>query len=290
MKSIFVSIITAAMLSATFICAEPWEFTTDASLSFSQSYYSDNWTGSELGNITWTAGSNSVLERQLSALLHSRTTLELVYGQTHQQRIDDEGNKRWGKPDKSTDKVDLESVMRLTLQVYVDPFISARWESQFLDLRDETETFVFNPHRFTESAGIIRNFITKDNHYLSARLGAAFRQKIDRNVLIEGERETQTTYDGGIEFIGEYMRRFLPRDILYKSKLQVYQALLYSEEDETEDDYWKAVNIYWEHRVTAKIWSVVNAVFFFEMVYDKEEDRSVQYRQTLGLGVFFQLY
>lgn len=296
----FLTIFSAvyALLFISFIYADSWDISAEANLSFNQSFYSDNWAGEELGSISWTATVNNAAEKQLSELFHNRTTLKLAYGQTHQQKYNQEGKKHWGKPEKSTDKIDLESILRFTMQGYVDPFVSARWQSQFLDLRDKDESMVINPNRFTESAGILRNFMKQENHKLSARLGAAFRQTIDRNVLVVEEteemitykRETETTYDGGIEFIAEYMKRFLPQDIRYTSRLQVYQALFNSEEDDLPNDYWKAVDLNWEHTLTTRIWSVINAVLFFEMVYEKEEDRSLQYRQTLGLGVFFQLY
>ncbi|MBW6515046.1 MAG: DUF3078 domain-containing protein [Candidatus Cloacimonetes bacterium] len=288
-KAFYLNLIVIFITSSTLI-AEPWKITSDASISLSQSSYSDNWAGTELGSISWTASSNSAAEKQLSDIMHNRTTLKLSFGQTHQQRITDEGDKDWSKPEKSNDKIDLESLLRFTLQVYVDPFIAARWESQFLDLSDPTKTRIINPSRFTESAGIMRNFIKEDDHSLSARLGAAFRQNVDRDALVNDTRETVTTNDGGIQFIAEYMRRFLPQDILYNSRLEVYQALFNSEEDELPNDNWKAVDVLWQHSLSTKIWSIINAGLFFEMVYDKEQVDELQFRQTLGLGVFFQLY
>ena len=291
MKTLFVLNLSVLLLFSATLLAEPWKVTSDASLSLSQSSYSDNWAGTELGSISWTANSNSAAEKQLTDLIHNRTTLKLSFGQTHQQRITTEGDKDWSKPEKSNDKIDLESLLRFTLQTYVDPFVAARWESQFLDLSDPTKTRIINPSLFTESAGIMRSFIQEDNHTLSARLGVAFRQFVDRDAFVDLDtRETVTTNDGGIQFIAEYMRRFFPQDILYNSRLEVYQALFNSEEDELPNDYWKNVDLKWQHSVSTKVWSIVNAMLFFEMVYDKEQDQDLQYRQTLGLGVFFQLY
>lgn len=291
MKTFSILSLIVMMCVSSILVAEPWKITSDASLSLSQSSYSDNWAGTELGSISWTASSNSAAEKQLTDIMHNRTTLKLSFGQTHQQRINTEGDKDWSKPEKSNDKIDLESLLRFTLQTYVDPFVAARWESQFLDLSDPTKTRIINPSRFTESAGIIRNFIAEENHTLSARLGAAFRQNVDRDAWVdENTRETVTTNDGGIQFIAEYMRRFLPQDILYNSRLEVFQALFNSEEDELPNDDWKAVDVKWQHTLSTKIWSIVNAGLLFELVYDKEQDQDVQFRQTLGLGVFFQLY
>lgn len=287
MRSVFVLSFTVFFIAFSQLMAEPWDVSAEASLTFSQSYYSDNWAGSELGNITWTANIFSTAEKQLSELLHNRTTLTLEYGQSHQEKIREDGTKHWGRPEKSSDKIDLESVLRFTLDVYVDPFIAGRWQSQFLDQRDAEETIIINPNRFTESAGLMRVFVEEENHYLSTRLGAAFRQTLDRNEMV---REAEAIYDGGIEFIAQYMRRFLPQNILYKSRLQVYQALINSEEDELENDHWKRVDVNWENTFTTRIWSIVNAVLMIEMEYEREEHRNPQYRQTLGLGVSITLY
>ena len=291
MKTYSILSLIVMMCVSSILTAESWKITSDASLSLSQSSYSDNWAGTELGSISWTAASNSAAEKQLTDIMHNRTTLKLSFGQTHQQRINTEGEKDWSKPEKSNDKIDLESLLRFTLQSYVDPFVAARWESQFLDLSDPTKTRIINPSRFTESAGIMRSFIAEDNHTLSARLGAAFRQNLDRDAYVdENTRENVTTNDGGIQFIAEYMRRFLPQDILYNSRLEVFQALFNSEEDDLPNDDWKAVDVKWQHTLSTKIWSIVNAGLLFELVYDKEQDQDMQFRQTLGLGVFFQLY
>ena len=290
MRTAFVYSLLTILMFSTALIAEGWKITSDASLSLSQSSYSDNWAGTELGSISWTAASNTVAERQLSRIMHNRTTLKLSFGQTHQQRITDEGEKDWAKPEKSNDRIDLESLLRFTLDTYVDPFVAARWRSQFLDLSDPEKTRILNPNRFTESAGIMRIFIAEENHELSARLGAAFRQTINRDVLVGEERETLTTNDGGIEFVAQYRKRFLPQNILYESRLLAYQALFNSEEDDLEEDHWKRVDVNWENTLSTKIWGIINAVLYYELVYEREEHRNAQHKQTLGLGVFFQLY
>ncbi|MGM0444326.1 MAG: hypothetical protein ACQEQV_09080, partial [Fibrobacterota bacterium] len=44
----------AALLAAQEEKAQhPWELTLNSSLNLSQSYYSDNWDGNELGAISW---------------------------------------------------------------------------------------------------------------------------------------------------------------------------------------------------------------------------------------------
>lgn len=272
--------------------AEPWRYTADASLSMSQNAYSDNWTGSELSSITWVASSNSTAEKQLSPIMNDKTTLKLAFGQTHTQKINSTGDKYWAKPDKSTDKIDLESVLKFTLQTYVDPFVSGRVESQFLDLSDPDKTRTLNPAKLTETAGISRTLIKQDYQNLNTRLGAAFRQNIDREKLdvVSGDRKTFTTNDGGIEFITEYTKVFKPKEISYKSRLQVFQALFNSKEDELPTDDWKTADVTWEHSLSTKLWSIVTLSLDLKFLYDKELDKKTQYKETLALGVTYQLF
>lgn len=267
-----------------------WKLESDIGLSLSQSAYSDSWAGTENSNFNWIATSNSSAEKQLSAGILNRNTLKLSFGQTHQQKVNAANEKYWAKPEKSADKIDLESILRFTKAGYLDPFVAARLETQFLDLSDNTKTRSFNPMLFTESAGVIRNIIEKDNTVLSARFGAALRQKLDRDVLqIDGTRETQSGTDGGLEVVSEFRHSFVSPDLNYRSKLQVYQALFNSKSDELNED-WKSPDLVWENVLTTRLWGIVSASFTFEARYEKETIHELQWKQLLGLGVSYSLF
>jgi hypothetical protein len=81
----------------------------------------------------------------------------------------------------------------------VDPFLSLRAESQFIDQSDPALTRIINPILLTESAGVMKTLWKKERDEFSVRLGAAFREKLDREVLnvVSNEREMVTTVDGG---------------------------------------------------------------------------------------------
>lgn len=269
--------------------ADEWKITTDMSFTLSQNTYSDNWQGEERGNITWVLNSHTRANKKLSELFMWRNNLRLAFGQTHQQDEDDQGRKKWGKPDKSTDRIDLQSVLTVTFNQYVDPFFAVRWQSQFIDIKEDDSDIPVNPMRFTESAGIARNFIEAENHNLSSRLGAAFRQKYDRTDYPDSPEIDALTYDGGIELVTEYNRRLEKHGVNIDSKLLLYQALYNSAADDDEEDYWKALDITWENSLTTKLFSIVNIVFNFDLIYDKEEHRKGQFRQHLGIGVAWQL-
>jgi len=285
-------ILVIVLLLPLALSAENWKLDSDINLSLTQSSYSDSWQGTELSNITWVANSNTSAEKQLKPWLNSKTTLKLAFGQTHLQKENTVGDVYWEHPSKSTDKIDLESILRFTTQGWVDPFIAGRMESQFLDLSDSTLTRIINPMLFTETAGIIRTFVNNDINYLSSRLGAAFREKVDRDVLQQDNitRELETTVDGGLESVTEYKHNFSPLEASFKSRLQLYQALFNSKEDELTSDDWKSPDLVWENVFTTKLWGLLSANLTFEMRYEKEQIHEVQWKEILGLGFSYTLF
>ena len=119
MRVLLVSII-GVLLCVTGVSAEPWKLEADVNLTLTQNNYSDNWVGGEAGSISWAFNSNWLAERQLNAKINSKSTLKLLFGQTHSQDVE---TKNWAKPVKSTDLIDFESVFRFTLETFVDPYI-----------------------------------------------------------------------------------------------------------------------------------------------------------------------
>ncbi|MDD4035217.1 MAG: DUF3078 domain-containing protein [Candidatus Cloacimonetes bacterium] len=289
--------ITIILLLAAFagLCAENWKLDSNMSFTLTQSAFSDTWVGTELSNITWVANSTTTAEKQLKSWLQNKNTLKLAFGQTHTQktRIDQntEKEKYWEHPEKSTDKIDLESMLRFTTQGWVDPFVAGRFESQFLDLSQE-ETRLINPMLFTETAGVIRSFIDEENRLFTTRLGAAFREKIDRDVIdaSSGAKETITTVDGGLEMVSEYKQKIqLPLEMDLRSRLQLYQALFNSKSDELNED-WKSTDMVWENVLTTKLFGMVSANLIFELRYDKEQVADLQWKEMLGLGLSYTLF
>jgi hypothetical protein len=271
---------------------EGWNVASDINLTLTQNAYSDNWTGGETGGLSWTLNSNTLAERQLTPGLHLRNVLKLSFGQTHSQ---DEETKEWARPVKSTDQVDLDSVLRFTRGWVVDPFLSGRVETHFLDVSDPEKSRALNPIVFTEGAGIARVFIKEENREWVTRLGGAFRQHMDRDALQEGatERETVTTSDAGAEFVSEFRTPLADGAITLTSDLTVYQALYYSESDELEglpnEDDWKSPDINWENTFAASITEHLVVNLYVQLLYDKEIDDDPRFKETLSLGFTFRL-
>jgi hypothetical protein len=269
-----------------------WGVSSDLNITLTQNAYSDNWAGSELGAISWALNSNSVAESQVSERLNSKNTLKLAFGQSHSQRVDeDDGEKYWDEPSKSTDLVDFETVFRFTYGWFVDPFVAGRVETQFLDESDAQKTRYLNPMTVTESFGVAKVLIKEEKREWTTRLGGALRQRIDRDALVEppDTRETAATNDGGAEFVSEFRTPLAADQITFTSRLEVYKALFSSEDDDAETDDWQAPDIDWENTFTASITDYLMVNLYFQLLYDKEVVDETRLKETLSLGFTFKL-
>lgn len=281
------------LLATISLNAEPWTLKGDFNLNLTQSAYSNNWSGTEKGNFTWVAGTNMSAEKALSPLLYNLNTLKLAFGQTHQQVENSAGENYWGKPIKSTDKIDAESLLKMTMQTWVNPFAAVRMESQFIDESDPTLTRLVNPMLFTESAGVTRNFIENGNEVLSSRLGFAVRENLNRDVLLSdgsGDRENVTTIDGGVESLTEYKNVFAPTNVAFNSKLRIYQALFNSKSDDYQHEEWKSPDLNWENTLSLKVWKTISLNLYFQLLYEKEQIAELQFKETMGVGFSYILF
>ncbi len=167
---------------------------------------------------------------------------------------------------------------------FVDPFTAVRFESQFLDSR-YNETKMINPIHLTESFGVARRLIKEEKRELTTRLGAAFKQFQDSR--LDG---TIDATDGGLEFVTEFFTPLMNDMVQFNSKLYLYKALFYSEEDSDPDDNWKAMDMNWENILSAKLIGLVNINFYMQLLYDKQFVDEFRIKQTLGLGLSYQLF
>ncbi|MBN1163374.1 MAG: DUF3078 domain-containing protein [Candidatus Krumholzibacteriota bacterium] len=270
---------------------ETWKLLLDTDLTMTQSYYSDSWSGTEVGNLSWVWNINSLAQKQLHEKINNRNTLKLKFGQTHTQ---DETTGDWKKPAKSNDLIDFESVFRLTFIQSLDQYVSFRLESQFYDGTDPDKKRYINPIKFTESAGIAKELMKAEDREWLVRLGVATRQYLDRDVLVDPilkKRETQSSYDAGLMFDTD-IRVPLDKSITYTSKLTVFQALYYSKKDDLKglpkEDYWKGIDVRWENNFVANITGNIIVNLYIEFLYDKEIDLRGRFKQTLGLGIGYK--
>jgi len=296
--SVIVVLLATAALSTSLQGQEPtgWLKTFDLALNMTQSSYSNNWAGGEQGNITWVAQANGIFERQMSPKFNSKTMIRLAFGQTHNQYSDaGTGEKKWAKPVKSTDKIDIESVGRFTLKWYVDPYVALRFESQFLDASVEEHKRYLNPKLITLSAGIARKIWSRpEKDELISRLGFAVREMIREDIPDPDvdETETNTATDGGLESVTDFSI-VLGERVGLLSKLTLFRALFNSEKDDLkglpEEDYWKAIDVNLENTLTVAVAKYLQVSFYTQLLYDKEVDVGGRFKETLALGLTYKM-
>jgi hypothetical protein len=274
------------------IFANPWNLAVDANLTLNQNAYSNNWVGGELGTLSWAFTSNSLAEKQLHPKINNKNTLKLAYGQTYTQQ-DTGSAKKWTGPLKSTDLIDFESVLRFTLGGFVDPFASARLESQFFDKSDTALDRYINPMKLTEALGIAKVLVKGEKREMTSRLGFGLKQFIDRDALVGINRETQTSNYGGLDFVTDFKTPLANERITYTSKLSIFQAVFYSKASQLQglpnENYWKSPDVNWENIFSASITKYLMVNLFAQLLYDKEIATGMRLKEGLALGLTYKL-
>lgn len=269
-----------------------WRIASDVNVTLNQSAYSDNWAAGESGALSWKLSSTSLAVSQMTTKLHTESSLMLAFGQTHSQ---DKNTKRWARPIKSTDVIDVESVARLTYGGLVDPFVAGRIESQFLDDTDPGHTQYLDPVTFKESAGVARTLVSDDEREWTARLGGALRQHVDRGVPNPDteERETVWASDAGVEFVTNLRTPLAADRVSLASRLAVYKAFFFSEKEELEgtpgEDDWKSPDVDWQNTLTAGITEHLNVTLYVQLLYDREVVDALRVQENVSLGLTWKL-
>ncbi len=292
----FLSVSCAALIAISIagygnLSAEPWKKTLDLGLNLTQNAYSNSWTGGEIGNATWVANANGIFEKQISPKFNFKNSSKLQFGQTISQ---DKETKDWHHPVKSTDKIDIENLGRLTLHAFVDPYVAFRIETQFLDASVNKVNRYLNPLLLTESAGVSKTIYAKDKNQALTRLGFSVRQNIDRIVVdtLAKTLRTKIATDGGIESVSD-AQFALSTNLSYVGKLSLFKALFNSKNDlyvgTPQENYWKAVHVNFENSVVASVAKNVMVSLYVQLLYDKQISLKGRFKQTLALGVTYKL-
>lgn len=129
----------------------------------------------------------------------------------------------------------------------------------------------------------------------TTRLGAAARQHLDRDSLVEGssEREDLSTNEAGVEFVSGLRTPLADGAMTLTSDLTVFQALYSSESDALEGlpgaDDWRSPDVNWENTLSAGITKHIVVNLYVQLLYDKETDDDVRLKETLSLGFSLKL-
>jgi hypothetical protein len=286
-----VPLILALVLASTSVAvADPWIIDANLNLSTAINSYSDNWVGGEAGSFTWGSQFLGTAERQLSLLLNTKTTLKLQFGQT---AVQNKSNKYWSVPQKSSDLIDAEELLRFNVHSFVDPFISVRGIGQFLDEGDSLLKRYFNPLNLSEGIGVSRTFQKSQTLELSARLGGAARQVIDRQHLdlTTNERKTDITNDGGSEINVNLKAVNKENWISLISSLRLYEALISSKADEfkgtDKENDWRYPHMNWENTLTITFAKYLMLNVTAYAYFDKDIKQDIRFKETLSAGLTY---
>ena len=277
----------AGMASAQKDTSTVWKKSLDFGFAIAQTAYSDSWAGGEAGNASWVANLNSIFEGPLGQMLISKSTFKFSFGQTH---VQDAETKSWKSPAKSTDLIDLESILRYNSGWFVNPYVGLRFESQFLDASVPAVKRYVNPFKLTESAGFTRRMFQRDKEFIDSRIGFAMREFFDRQVVYGSDSTTHTfktksTTDGGLESVTDVSLK-VHKNILWTSKLSLYKALSVSDKSAM---FWPSVDINWENIFSASVTKYIVVNLYTQWLYDKQIDTRGRFKETLSLGLTYKL-
>lgn len=282
--------LTAYELAKLEVPVNPWNLSLQSNVNMNQSAYTGNWDKDEKGAYVWTANIDGRAQKQVGILFNTRTILKLAFGQTHTQN---NSTKDWATPSISTDRVDLESLLRLTLGGFVDPFVSGRFQSSFFDTRDNEDYFYINPSNYTEAIGVSKALWRNNDKEVLTRAGFALRQAWDRNFPKPDTDpvifEDRFTYDGGLEVVTDMKLPLFNGKVNYNGRLSLYQALFFSEQETEKNDYWRMIDLDFESRFTANITKVLQVSLYAWWRYDKEIDKAGRLKQGLSFGMAYTL-
>lgn len=269
---------------------ENWQYSIDSDLTIALNTFSSNWKSKDAGSLVWVSKMNAIAKKHLFDKAVSETTLKLIYGQT---KLQDKTTKRWSSPEKSSDDIQMQSILRFDIGKFIDPFISASINSQFVDNRKDQYKCYFNPVEFTESFGFARDLIKNGNLVWTSRFGCAVRQSVDRDYPQSGDSAGQIIYvldiikDGGSELVSEFKYN-RPSLFSIVNKLRIYTAFISTESVKmAENDYWRYPDITFETSISLFLTRNLIMSYYYNLIFDREFDKEPRSRQTLGAGFKF---
>jgi hypothetical protein len=282
---------TPASVPAEGAVTNPWKIDLNANLTMTMNSYSNNWIGGDAGSVSWASQINGSAEKQFTPKVLNQNKLRLAFGQTMIQNSD---SKVWSDLKKSADLIDIESVLKFTLDGWADPYIGVRGISEFVDERDTSLTRYFNPWELSETFGASREIVKKERVSWSARIGLGGRQTIDADKLVEGsltERKTKVDSDGGAELVSELKVSNKANWLTYTSLLKVFDAFISTKSSETalpdHENDWRYPHMNWEHIVVMNVTKYIMINYYMQLLYDRDLNRDLRFKQTLSLGLTY---
>jgi len=302
LRSLFMASIAAVAVfsvhsfgqDSTSDASKKWKYSILTNLTLTLNHYSDNWAGDEVSAFSWGWQFDGSAQRALTPWFTSINNLKLKFGQTSMKEENSSGKKEWESMKKSSDLIDFETVARFTLNGFIDPFIGARAVTQFADMRFEKRIYL-NPAAVTESFGAIKDILNNKFINWNARIGGAVRQSIERNYQLPDSLRPsdKVTNDGGLEFVTNFKAVSKDNRLSYIAQIKVYEAVFSSIAEKMEGNSdakdWRYPDITWENTLGVTLTKYIMLNLYAQILYDKEIDSDVRFRETVGLALTYTL-
>ena len=249
-----------------------WKNEGVAGLNFTQNKF-DNWSQGGEDSWSWQLDINAKFEND-QVKYNWSNSIKISYGKT---KVGDASAR------KAADEIKLESVYTYKLGHYVNPYAAVTGLTQFTDGYDYSSdpkvkiSGFMDPGYFTQSAGIG----IEPNTHIKTRLGAALKETITNSdtaaiIFADGE-DTRVEY--GAESVTDINYKF-NEILLYTSKLELFSNLNRIDE----------IDVTWDNLVSAKLTKYITASLNVKLFYDKDISERRQLKQTLAVGLSYNLF
>ena len=270
--------------------AKFWRKNISVGLDANQLSLNNNWKGGGKGNFTWKIYTRVEL-KYLREKYNWKNTLYCAFGQISVQE-----DENWRAPEKSNDIIDFDSVLKLTLKKFTDPYLAISLDTQFHEgLNSKTKKLISrfaNPLQLSQSAGLARNLSKKKIFQLTTRVGYAAKEVIatrkNLRLLWTGDETKWKKTDGGVEWLTESKSEFA-KGIVLTNKFKLFQALFSSISPQKDPQKnWKKIDAYWEQMFTAKLTQYVVFNVVVKFIYDRDTSKGGQFLENASMGLSYK--
>jgi hypothetical protein len=265
-----------------------WDISGNTGVDFSHNFYNQEWEGNEIGSFDGIYNLNINIENNYIDRLKFNNEFELNYGITY---IEDEDNKEWRGPEKSTDKIENESILALTMGWKIDPFVSLRFQSKFLDNTYETLPRYFNPLIISQSVGASKAFLIKNNNEIQFRLGFTIKEIIENEVDTTRMviKDLPVGIEGGLEWVLSSKFQF-SNNISYRGKLRIFNSFSNYSASEIKESIWRRPDVNFENRVILSFNKFLQMNLYFQLLYNQNGNSKLQIKENLNAGVNISIF
>lgn len=233
---------------------------------------STNWKGDEKDSRSWLMKLEASAEMDATRV-NWLTFLKEEFGST----------KLGEEPEEdSADLIFFDSVFKLKMSPYVNPYIAFNMETQNSEFLD--------PVTYTESAGVGFDIVRHEKQNLKTRVGFAYRQRYDY------EDDCFSTTDNPATAVIEEDRLETGAEWITNYDVLLTESSKYSTESRVFSAFEGGASLRWDNSLYFKIGEYITAQVGYLLIYDYDKNikplwpKEIQTRLTLALGFSYNLF